>query len=327
MNNSDRPLIELDPGVSEKAVDTSLGGRDKRRRLSIKGLLYLAGTLLFLLSLAYVVRFAIHNRSSLEQNLDVEPATLITASLLYALTHVSSSAAWMAGLRAMGHPLPFKTGMQISLVAQIAKYLPGNVIHYVTRAGLARPLGVQLSSSGLVTAIEIVATLIAAAFVASLALAISPAPIGAIDAALADRVGPAVFVVCGAFLLTGAVLRWMHVPLRAVIATAAWLVISFLLIGLSFHMIVAATAPVALSPLSTIGVFAIAWAAGYAVPGAPAGLGIREAILVAWLGPMVGGGAAIACAALHRIVTAIVDAIAAVVGYWRLHGRKAGNVA
>lgn len=326
MEDVDFPARSLGTGAPGNTPDIAPGRSETVSRLSPKGPICLAGTLLFLLSLVYVGKFAIENRSSLGQNLDVGPATLILAALLYALTHISSSAAWMAGLRGMGHPLRFWTGMRVSLVAQIAKYLPGNIAHYVARAGLARPLGVQLSSSGLATAVEVLATLIAAALVASLALALSPEPIAAIDAALADRVAPAVFVIGGAFLTIGGLLRWMRVPLRAVVAAAAWLVVSFLLIGLSFHAIVTAVAPVALPPMSTIGVFAVAWAAGYVVPGAPAGLGIREAILVAWLGPMVGGGAAIACAALHRFVTAIVDAIAALVGYWLLHGRKVGNV-
>ena len=51
------------------------------------------------------------------------------------------------------------------------------------------------------------------------------------------------------------------------------------------------------------------------VPGAPAGLGVREAALLTMLGPMIGMGPVAALAILHRLITAVVDGAAALAGY------------
>ena len=64
-----------------------------------------------------------------------------------------------------------------------------------------------------------------------------------------------------------------------------------------------------------VGAFGLAWIAGFLIPGAPAGLGVREALFVALIAPEVGAGAALACAILHRLVTAIADLVVALGGY------------
>ncbi len=278
-------------------------------------LLWAAGTLLFLLGLGYATHFVLRNWPSDAKALDIDGGTLAIAATLYALTHISSTAAWVAGLRMMGHVIPFGPGLRINMVAQIGKYLPGNVAHYLGRAGLAASAGVRLSSSGLATLVEILATLLAATAIALVGLSLDRAPMTAIDTALAGNAALPVAVAGGAVLAIALFLRRMAVPARAVLAASLCLVGSFLLIGLSFHILVAAFAPVPLSPAATIGIFAVAWAAGYVIPGAPAGLGVREAVLMAWLGPLVGAGAAIACVLLHRILTALVDGAAALAGF------------
>lgn len=284
--------------------------------------LYAAGTLLFLLSLGYVGMFAMRNWPLIVGHIHVGNGTLAFAACLYALTHISSSAAWIVGLRRMGHKLPFWSAMRLNLVAQIGKYLPGNIAHYVARAGLASSVGIRLAHSGLATLLEILATLLAAGVIAIVALSIDPAPVMVIDAVLTEHRGLPVFVVGAALLAIGAILFRMRMSWRALLTASTWLAVSFVLIGLSFHMLVTAIVPVTLSAAATVGIFAVAWAAGYIIPGAPAGLGVREAILVVWLGPLMGGGAALACVMLHRILTAITDVVVAMVGYWWLRWEK-----
>lgn len=62
------------------------------------------------------------------------------------------------------------------------------------------------------------------------------------------------------------------------------------------------------------GVFAIAWVAGFLTPGAPGGLGVREAIMVALLGPVYDPGTALALAVTLRIVSTAGDGVGFVVG-------------
>jgi hypothetical protein len=54
-------------------------------------------------------------------------------------------------------------------------------------------------------------------------------------------------------------------------------------------------------------VSAAAWLAGFVTPGAPGGLGVREAILVMALEGTLGKGGALAAAALFRAATTLGD--------------------
>jgi len=54
--------------------------------------------------------------------------------------------------------------------------------------------------------------------------------------------------------------------------------------------------------------------AGYIIPGAPGGLGVREAILVAALGPVYGEGTAVALAIIYRVCSITADGLAFLIG-------------
>jgi len=60
--------------------------------------------------------------------------------------------------------------------------------------------------------------------------------------------------------------------------------------------------------------FAIAWLAGYLAPGAPAGLGVREAMMVLLLSPVLGSGAAVGLGVTLRLTTTVGDSLAFALG-------------
>jgi uncharacterized membrane protein YbhN (UPF0104 family) len=51
------------------------------------------------------------------------------------------------------------------------------------------------------------------------------------------------------------------------------------------------------------------------MPGAPAGVGVRETVLVIGLGPALGEADALVVALAYRFVTVVVDALSAGVGF------------
>ena len=57
------------------------------------------------------------------------------------------------------------------------------------------------------------------------------------------------------------------------------------------------------------GLFSLAWLVGFVTPGAPAGLGIRDAILVTGLSAVYGAGIAIGLTILLRIITIAGDGL------------------
>jgi uncharacterized membrane protein len=58
------------------------------------------------------------------------------------------------------------------------------------------------------------------------------------------------------------------------------------------------------------GIITVAWVAGFITPGSPAGMGVREAILVAALGPILGTGVALGVSIALRAVTTLGDGLA-----------------
>ena len=57
------------------------------------------------------------------------------------------------------------------------------------------------------------------------------------------------------------------------------------------------------------GAFAVAWIAGFITPGSPAGLGVRETILIGILSPVYGLGIAAGIAIALRAVTTLADGL------------------
>ncbi|MCX7107417.1 MAG: hypothetical protein NTV66_07545 [Methylococcales bacterium] len=60
--------------------------------------------------------------------------------------------------------------------------------------------------------------------------------------------------------------------------------------------------------------FSVAWLAGYLLPGAPAGLGVREAVMVLLLSPVLGAGTAVGLGITLRVTTTVGDAVAFMLG-------------
>ena len=57
-----------------------------------------------------------------------------------------------------------------------------------------------------------------------------------------------------------------------------------------------------------------AWVVGFVIPGASAGIGVREAAVILLLSPALGAGNAAVIAAIYRLVTAGGDALFAALG-------------
>ena len=103
-------------------------------------------------------------------------------------------------------------------------------------------------------------------------------------------------------------------PLTArVIATSlAWSFGSWILYGLQIWLLATRLgAPRGTGALLAIGGFAFAWCVGFLAVFAPAGAGVREVLLVALLGPVLGVGAATAVALVSRVLTTVGDLLAA----------------
>lgn len=293
------------------------------------------GLAVLALSLVYLVRFALRHAGELPSLRWDGPALAASAAalVLYVLALVAGALAWhllLRGVGAAGADTALRRVLGIHLVSQAAKYLPGNVGQYVGRAALARREGLDLGHV-LFTLVAETACAVAAAAVYAVAM-LDP---GSRDL-FVDRLGPgrlaavvliAVLAALAAGRLAGhpTVRRVARLPPSATPPAtpgpAVWLSclgltwLSFTLLGVCALLLLHGFFdPPAASLPALAGLFAAAWVAGFVTPGAPAGLGVREAVLVAGLNPLYGPDVALALPLLFRLVSVAGDGVAFLLG-------------
>ncbi len=99
---------------------------------------------------------------------------------------------------------------------------------------------------------------------------------------------------------------------RAVAGALAWALASWVLFGLQIWLLaIRLGAPDGRAALLSVGGFAFAWCVGFVVVFAPAGAGVREALLIATLSPMLGVGKATAVTLVSRVLMTAGDLITA----------------
>lgn len=213
---------------------------------------------------------------------------------------------WVLALAGAGSPGRAHS-MRAHATAQLAKYVPGNVFHLVGRHLIHRQAGmddVRLAKAALA---EIVLLLAAAVtIVAACLLAAMPEALRAWAWLAFPALGMAV---CGAVVamwwLCGGALRD---------ALSAWLayVIFFAVMGSIVAVIVAMLGGALLPGVAGGGV--AAWIAGFVTPGAPGGLGVREAAMVLIGGEGTSRETLVVAAALLRLVTFAGDLVCFALG-------------
>lgn len=259
---------------------------------------------------------------------------LPAASIPYLAAYSILAFAWHLLLRAMGVEVPATKSMGIYFTTQIAKYLPGNVGQHVGRVYLSSANGLPAMRVGMSMIVEIVLVVLAACV---LALPLAPQVIARVEQARASGLpllGIALVALAClaivAYLLRRhrflALLRehaqsaWRHANTvggrRFLVAASASILLGMALAGASLAILaIASVAAITPSAIATsIAVFSAAWIAGFLAPGAPAGLGIREAILLAGLGPTFGAGTAVEITIFFRVLSVAADLVALCAG-------------
>jgi hypothetical protein len=287
--------------------------------------LRLLGLLVLAVSFGYLVTVAARHASSFP---DVTWSSRAVASLggamgLYLIMILTGAGAWLLLLRSIGAKVPPVEVLAIWGQAQAGKYLPGNVGQYLGRAALARRHGIPLHRTALTLVFETTCLIVAAAACALLAgtSQTSPWKIGLLAAG----------AVAAPYLLIHVVERWFpgtlkqrlgieRLPRPSVAALGGCLALyalGFVCWGLAFELLARGLfgAGSDLSWTRVVPAFALSWVAGFVTPGAPAGLGVREALLVGGTGPLYGPGTALAAALALRLVTVLGDGLAFLAGF------------
>ncbi len=237
---------------------------------------------------------------------------------LYVLVILIGACAWRILLKAFGaKPARWAAERQL-LIAQIAKYIPGNVAQYAGRAAMTIQSGVPVRAAGMALVTE-TAVIIAGGFLSvAISITLFPGLAESLQRILPDSsaivwlgtgVGTFFLVLLVAAGLGSRVGKFPKVKPAYILLASVCSTVTFLLLGVSLHLVVAAVSATPVPISLCVAVFAAAWIAGLATPGAPGGIGVRESVLVLGLAPLTGGAAALSAALLHRGVSVIGDLI------------------
>lgn len=250
------------------------------------------------------------------------------AAPLLAATVVFMVVGWRILLRHLGHPLPTRALAGVLCITQIAKYLPGNIGHHVGRVTLAhRSLALPIST-GIVSLLQEGAlACLAALLVALICACFQPLPLSAalglrldaqwlLLAAIATGLGSLAIlnaIKSSAASNRGRRMQWLlrAIPSwRATLAAIPAYAATFALSGTALLVLsvpLLTDAGNAFLPLTAA--YALSWMIGFLVPGAPGGLGVREAALVVLLDGLYQADAVLAIALLSRLSMIAADVL------------------
>lgn len=260
----------------------------------------------------------------------VMEATIIL-TLLYALLIPTTALAWKWLLRAVGQRVRLRQLLPILATTQFGKYLPGNVAQHIGRATLTRVTGVSLPAVLFSMAYEMLLVVVACAHVSAFTFLWAP-PATLTQPNIATYRIPLLIAITvgaiGAIMLAPRMTDWItryrasrrgdssHVPprlhLNLTTAIACYVVyaINFFLVGAGLNWVSRALPDLATSSpdlMFLTGAFAGSWILGFVAPGAPAGLGIREAFLSAWLSGVMPPANVVLLIVALRVATTLGD--------------------
>lgn len=187
----------------------------------------------------------------------------------------------------------------------LMKYLPGSVFQYASRQLGGAGAGLAHSRLARSSVTEVALHLVASMTVASGCLMIERSP---------------VLLACGAVPLIGFCLLGRRPLLKAL----GLQLLAFSSFALAAALVGAAVLPAGTSLSHFAAVFLLAWLAGFVVPVAPGGLGVREAALLALAGGGVPAAAALAATLALRAASIAGDVVYGVSVLWR--GCRAQNM-
>ena len=235
---------------------------------------------------------------------------------------------WRLLLRDQGVALPYRQALQIIAVSQMGKYLPGNVGHFAGRVLLGGQAGVPAGKTIATMAMETFWVLgISGIFaVAALVFYVDNLREGLVDssrpgylAALAAcmLVAPFVGVRLVNRLLPGLSRKLGRGQLLteprflSAVSVSALIALSFVLLGGVVGLLTSELfARPGIDWLQLLLLYTVAWTAGFLVPGSPGGLGVREAVMIKLMGPVIGVEIALGVALVMRVCSMGADALA-----------------
>lgn len=276
--------------------------------------------LFFVLVIVFIVRYTIRHYDSIVsifEKLDI--GTIFLALLLLTISKQMLALNMRNTLMFFDVGLPLKRCYVIYNLTQLAKYIPGSVFQFLGRVGIYRKIGIQDRDIPNTLLIE-VGILLASAFLIGIVLVLVLNFNMLLSVFASYRNVLLLITIClfAAFagLIIYMLIRGRNLSLRRflrkklVLITITNAVGVWVLIGASFVVIMSGFITDSMTAgvfIYLIGLFSLAYAIGFCVPFAPAGIGIREGVIVVGISHLTTIEVAVMVASMHRILYFIVD--------------------
>ena len=257
------------------------------------------------------------------------------AAFFYASIIPISAWAWRQLLRGSNVRRSWRELVEIMAITQMAKYVPGNVGVHLGRAAMSVAKGIPGRPLGISMMVETLLAVTAAVLVGLAGIALS----GPGSRVLADEINASLWMTATVVVLIlslGLLLRFLVVPLVARFAPRhTWLLsdgiapdpihsaqgfaayaANYVFIGIGIALMSYVLLPeIAHDPALLCASFAIAWVAGFFTPGAPAGLGVREGLMLIILASAYDKADALVIVIALRLATMLGDTLSFLAGY------------
>jgi hypothetical protein len=299
-------------------VDSSQPDQPGPTRSLARSAVRVGGIVVALVAIAYVGRAIVQNEiwASGSATLSQILAIAVVGGGSYAAINMLLSAGWWQNLIQQKVATSFRDSHRIYSRSQIAKYIPGNVFHYGSRHVLGKMAGIGQGNLIAGAALEANRMITAAVLLSALGLGNWAAAAG-FPAGFLMAVG-AIAVAAGV-LIDGFVIRrfqkttvqdWLA-TVRGMAAVVGLYLAFFAICGVILWAItwVVLGHPDDLTIAAAMGAYAAAWVVGFVVPGASAGIGVREAVMIFGLAGLVGTPESIVIALLMRVATVVGDVL------------------
>lgn len=307
-------------------------------------LVKLAGYILTILSFVFIVRSFLS--FDVNYSLLAKPHVIVLFvifAFVYAILVYYSAYIWKYLIELLaGKKLPYREISCVYVKANLAKYIPGNVMHFASRNILGAQMEIGQGVMAAATAFEIIC-LILTCTILSLVLAgnrfldllrqyfatLHPAILGIATALVA-------VVLVVAMILLYRKREWL-VQVKAFLTKRFFRRLPVLFLLYSSSMLIPAAMLVSLLSLSApvtsasilliVTAYIVSWVIGFVVPGSPGGIGVREAVLIFMLSGVYQEESILLGVVLQRMISIVGDIFAyiCVIFMERRNGARKGK--
>jgi len=285
-----------------------------------KRLRVVAQIIVGVVALALLVYAIVRNWDAMSQALaELNPLLVAVSAVLILVGLYVNMLSWLWVVRALGVRLTVSEGASVFFTSQLGKYIPGGIWPVVASARLGKAFGLTALLSVSSMTIALLMSLTVASVIAIGVLFLVPAlasdyifvPILLLLAGLAVLFPPVLnrIILLGLRILR----RKGELPAleqRSFAIAVGWSILSWLTLGGALAALVAGTGTTdGILIVSGIPAYALSWVVGFIAVVVPAGLGVRESVLVLILGTGLTSASVLGIAVVHRVFMTLGDVV------------------